>query len=99
MAFGTRDSQHIREVQLTLRIIGVQLAESGTEIVGVESKDTRVHFGDEALLGGGVLLLDDARDVPVHRANDAAVTRGVFLADREHGDRGGHFGVSFVQVG
>ena len=99
MAFGTRDSQYIREVQLTLRIIGVQLAESGTEIVGVESKNTRVHFGDEALLGGRVLLLDDARDVPIYRANDATVTGGVFLADGEHGDRGGYLGVSFVQVG
>src|SRR5665811_351614 len=52
---------------------------------GVERVQAGVDLGDLQLLGGGVLLLDDAGDRAVRRANDAAITEWVGQRGGDHG--------------
>ncbi len=63
----------VREVELALRVVRVELLERAPERGGVEDVVRGVQLLDRPLFGGRVPLLDDARDVSVRVADDAPV--------------------------
>src|SRR5690606_28104384 len=76
VALAAGDAEDIGEVELALRVVGLQLGEGGPQDGRVEGEHTGVDLGDGALLIGGVLLLDNRGDLTVGVADDAAVTGG-----------------------
>ena len=78
------DLEHVGEVELAL---GVVIADPGQRVeqgAGVEAVEAGVALVDRRLIGRGVLLLDDALDLPVGIADDAAVAGGVVQLHGEH---------------
>ena len=70
-----RVAQHrdrVGQVVLALRVLGAQAAQRGREQPAPEAVDRRVDLVDLAFLGGGVGVLDDARDAPVLAPHDPA---------------------------
>src|SRR5690606_41843471 len=85
-ARGAGDAEHGGGVGLALGVVGGQLLQGVGEHGRVERVDAGVDLVDPVLLGGGVLLLDDAGDLAVGVPDDAAVAGGVVDDRREHGD-------------
>src|SRR5665647_899126 len=86
-AFGANDPQDVGEVLLALRVVRAHLGQRLAQDQGVERVQAGVDLGDLQLLGGGVLLLNDAGDRAVCRANDAAIAEWVGQRGGDH--RGG----------
>jgi hypothetical protein len=63
----------VGEVELPLRVVGVEVLEGAPERIGLEEVEGGVQLLDRALILGRVLLLDDAEDFAVFIADDAPV--------------------------
>ena len=78
------DLEHVGEIELALGVIIADLGQRVEQGAGVEAVEAGVALVDRCLLGRGVLLLDDALDLPVGIADDAAVAGGVVQLHGEH---------------
>ena len=67
----------VGEVVLALGVVVAHARQGVDEELGVEGEDAGVDLADLALLGRGVLLLDDRLDVALGVADDPAVADGV----------------------
>ena len=80
--------QHVREVQLALRVVGPELVERVEQRLAVERVDPGVDLADLELLGRRVPLaalgLDDLLDVAGLVADHAAVLTGIVELHRGH---------------
>ena len=86
MAVGAKDLHHVGQVVLVLGVVAAHLADVLAKKGAVESVAAGVALQQVGvLLGGAVLLLDDALDRAVGGELDAAVAEGV---GRGHGQDG-----------
>ena len=79
----------VGQVELALRVDGLQPVERGPEQLGPEDVDRGVRLADRELLGRRVGRLDDRLEVAVGAADDPAVAADVGGDEREHGRAGG----------
>ena len=86
---GSSLGEHVGEVVLALRVVVAQRRQPGAQRIGISGDDAGVDDADAALFVAGILLFDDARDVALGIADDAAVTGGIGRLGREHGKRAG----------
>ena len=99
---GPHDRQHIGQVELTLRVVGGDLAESGDERPTVERVDARADLADPHLELRGVarrLRLDHALDRAVGRPHHPAVAARVIEHRRRQRRRRARAGVRLGQPG
>ena len=88
--------QDVGQVQLALRVVGAQAAERVEQRAPVEREDRAVDLADRELLLRRIarrLRLDDALDVAVVVAHDAAVAARVVERHRRHRGGGAVLGV------
>ena len=76
-AAGDHDVQGVGQVVFALDVVGLDVVQGVEQVLGAEAVVARVDFPDLLLLGGAVALLDDALEVAVAVADDAAVAGGV----------------------
>jgi len=85
-ALSAGDGQDVGEVLLALGVVRAHLGQRLAQDHGVEGIETGVDLADLQLRVGGVLLLDDAGNRTVGRAQDAAIARCVRQRGGDHGD-------------
>ncbi len=68
---------HVGEIELALRIIGVEVVECWGEQVALEGIDAGTHFLDIKLFRGRVALLNDSHHPVIASSNDPSVSGGV----------------------
>jgi hypothetical protein len=85
---AAQQADHVREVLLTLGVVGGQAGQTGGKAVAGERVHPRVDLGDSSLLVIAVLVLDDRRHPAVRISHDAAVTERIVEAGGENGGRG-----------
>ena len=78
------DLKHVGEIELALGVVVADLGQRVEQGASVETVEAGVALVDRRLLGRGVLLLDDALDLAVGIADDAAVAGGVVQLHGEH---------------
>ena len=78
----------VGQVELALRVDGLEPVERGPEQIGPEDVDRGVRFADRKLLGRRVGCLDDRLEVAVGATDDPAVAANVGGNEREHGRAG-----------
>ena len=83
------DGDHVGEVELLLGVVRPQPAQRRAQHLDVEGVHACVDLADGLLRRGGVGLLDDADDLAVLGAQDAAVARRVGQRRRQHRRGGG----------
>ena len=99
LAVGADDRDHVGQVELLLRVVGPQPAQRRAQRRDVEGVHAGVDLANGLLRRRGVGLLDDADDLTVLGAQDAAVTGRIGQRRGQHG-RGGRLGaVRGDQVG
>jgi hypothetical protein len=78
-----RDGDDVGQVLLTLGVVRADLGERVAQHLGVERVDPGVDLGEGQLVGGGVLVLDDALDPALRIAHHPAVPGGVVEVRRD----------------
>ena len=82
LVHGERDD--VGEVVLLLRILGADLAEPAGEALAVQRHEAGVDFANGALGVRRILLFDDALDVAIGAAHDAAIPLRISHFSRHH---------------
>ena len=78
------DLKHVGKIELALGVVVADLGQRIEQGTRVEAVEAGVALVDRRLLGRGVLLLDDALDLAVGVADDAAVAGGIVQLHGEH---------------
>ena len=93
------DRDDVGEVELLLGVVGAQPVQRRAQHLDVERVDAGVDLADGLLRPGGVDLFDDADDLAVLGAQDAAVARRIGQRRGQHRRRGGLGAVGGDQLG
>jgi len=92
--------EHLRQIQLALRVLSAQSRQRSSERRSVEHEDAGVHLVDGELRGravAGHLGLDHALHRAARVAHDPPVARRVLEHRRHHRGHGSAFGVRVDQ--
>ena len=84
LAIGNQEANRVGEVELALRIRGLEPFQRGPQLLGREDIDGRVDLAHGELLGRSVAGLDDCADTTVLVAEHSPVATDILGAEGEH---------------